>query len=207
MAKIKLNDALAALQGKFGKVVFKQINGKFFATRYAKTQKPRTEKQKAWNARFRRASLFAKAVKSDSRLRAFYEPIAKARNCRLREVVLSDAFGDPEIISVDFSRYAGHPGGVIRIRATDNYGVVSVHLWLRGPNGISESGDAVQEGKTDVWLYTATTAMPPSSAIKVRVVASDRPQNHAVHECVWPECKTTPEPNVIGPEVKPESSE
>ncbi len=193
MAKIKLNDALAALQGKFGKVVFKQINGKFFATRYAKTQKPRTEKQKAWNARFRRASLFAKAVKSDSRLRAFYEPIAQARNCRLREVVLSDAFGDPEITAVDFSGYAGQPGDVIRIRATDNYGVVNVNVWLRGPNGIAEFEKAAQEGQTDLWLYTATTAMPPDSPVKVRVVASDRPGNNAVHECVWPECVATPE--------------
>lgn len=195
MAKVKLNGALAALQGKFGKIVFKQINGKLFVTKRAKSEKPRTEKQKAWNARFRYASLFAKAAKSDPRLLAFYEPIAKARNCRMREVVLSDAFGDPEIISVDFSRYAGQPGDVIRIRATDNYGVVNVNVWLRGPDEIAEFENAVQEGQSDEWLYTATKVMPPGTPVRVRVVASDRPGNKAVHECVWPECVAKPAPS------------
>ena len=183
MAKVTLNEALAALQGKMGNIVFKKINGKLFATHRAVSKKPRTEKQLAWQRKFRIASGFAQSVKSHPDLLAFYAPLAQARGRGMRQLILSDAFSPPKIESIDLSQYTGAGGSVIRIRATDNFGVVSVRLSLHGGD-VEEYGQAVPDG--ELWRYTATKSMPPGQPVKIRVIASDRPGNNTDEYLSWP---------------------
>lgn len=190
MAKVIPKPETPALQGKLGDIVYKKINGKLFATQRAVPQKPRTAKQEAWNRRFAKASSFAMGVKRDPALLAFYEPIAKARGVRMREVILSDAFSAPVITAVDLSGYRGQAGGVILVRATDNFGVRQVRVWLHVEGVGDEYGQAEAAG--DAWRYTATQTMPAGTAVRIVVSAFDRPGNETRGECVWPACGDSP---------------
>jgi hypothetical protein len=177
------------LQGKHGDLVFKKINGKVFLTERAMSEKPRTQKQMRWQLRFKAASEFAKSVKATPDLLAFYGPLAEARKQRMRELVLSDAFDPPKIESIDLSQFTGQPGGIITVRATDNFGVVCVDVDLSGGE-VADYGPAAPVD--DLWRYTTTKPMPAGQPVTLRVTASDRPGNHTNESLIWLAAESAP---------------
>jgi hypothetical protein len=182
MAKVKFNRFIDSVHGKHGNVVFKVIRGESYATKRAHSKKPPTENQLEWRRFFRRASEFAKTVKTDSELLAFYAPLAKKAERRIREIIMSDAFESPVIKSFDLSRFTGKAGSQLTLVATDNYGVVSVEVSLSGRDRFWEKGQAVQ--KRGVWRYEVR-ATPPAGPIEVRIVASDRALNRTEACFTW----------------------
>jgi hypothetical protein len=95
----------------------------------------------------------------------------------------------PVIGDIDLSAYAGLPGQLIRVRAVDDFGVVSVAIVITGLGGaVLEQGDAIWVENVSAWAYAAQAAVALGQTVVVKVTAMDRPGNkvtktvdHALH--------------------------
>lgn len=91
-------------------------------------------------------------------------------------VAVADLLNAPDIEEINLSGYAGNPGDIIKITATDDFGVVAVNLKIENSDGtLVEQGAAVNNGAE--WIYTATTLNPDLTGDKITVTASDAPAN------------------------------
>ncbi len=70
------------------------------------------------------------------------------------------------------SNYAGAVGDPSAVGATDDVGVVRVEVSL-ADGAVRESGDAALDGWR--WVYTAQTAVPAGTTVRVTARAFDRP--------------------------------
>jgi hypothetical protein len=78
--------------------------------------------------------------------------------------------------------YAGKPGQVVRVKATDDFQVVEVKVTIRGPQGeLIEEGLAELKSEKGDWCYTARMEVPSGQTVSVTAVAKDKPGNTA--EC------------------------
>ena len=82
------------------------------------------------------------------------------------------------------SNYTGKAGSVIRIKATDNFKVVSVSVTITDADGTQlEVGEAVMDkGDELYWLYIAAEDNHLVVGSRVIVTASDIPRNETVQE-------------------------
>lgn len=179
MAECKNNIVTHGLSGKVGDLlVFSQRNGK---TVVSKAPKDRTgelsDKQKAHKLKFQKAVLYAKGVLNDSLKKELYE--AKADNSigmSTYNVAVADLLNAPDIEEINLSGYEGNPGDVIKITATDDFGVVAVTVKIENADGsLVEEGSAVNNGAE--WIYTATASNPDLAGDKITVQATDNPAN------------------------------
>ncbi|MDF2551503.1 MAG: hypothetical protein K0R77_778 [Chryseobacterium sp.] len=179
MAESKNNIVTHGLSGKVGDLlVFSQRNGK---TVVSKAPKERTgemsEKQKQHTLRFQKAVLYAKAVLNDPVKKQLYE--AKADHSigmSTYNVAVADLLNAPDIEEINLSGYTGNSGDLIKIVATDDFGVVSVHVKIENADGtLVEEGAAVNNGAE--WIYTATASNLDLAGDKITVTASDAPAN------------------------------
>ena len=179
MAESKNNIVTHGLSGKVGDLlVFSQRNGK---TIVSKAPKDRTgelsDKQKAHKLKFQKAVLYAKAVLNDPIKRQLYE--AKSDNSigmSTYNVAVADLLNAPDIEEINLSGYTGNIGDIIKIVATDDFGVVSVNVKIENADGsLVEQGAAVNNGAE--WIYTAAASNPDLAGDKITVTASDAPAN------------------------------
>jgi hypothetical protein len=172
MAKVTLNTAIARLQGKFGDVVFKQINGKLYATRPPRRRKTKpTANEKKRMKRFRAAHKYAQRVIADPALKAGYAAAAKRHRRRIYNIALSDYLTAPKLTAVASQPFNGIEH--ITISTSNTYKVAAMHLVLRDAAGkVIERGEAVQEKKT--WSYAMTQPRRTGEPVTVEVTAADR---------------------------------
>ena len=90
MSDVELNATIDGYRGSVGKLIFKKYRGRTIVCRKGVITKPPTEAQLASRADFREASAFARTVKSNPDLLAFYEPIARQRQVTVRVVAVGD---------------------------------------------------------------------------------------------------------------------
>ena len=83
---------------------------------------------------------------------------------------------------VDLSAYTGQMGDKIAIRAHDDFDVSGVSVAISDTDGHAlESGAAVETPPdSGRWLYTATTAVPTGTSVRIEVTATDRPGHKTV---------------------------
>lgn len=187
MAKISFHQFLQEVRGNLGGFVVRKIRGQYFiGPKPGQEWKHQpTAGQKAFRRRFRLASQYAQAVQRNPELHAFYAPLAKERDLRVRALAISDWFDVPKVTAVDLARYRGRAGDSITIRATDRFGVVRVQVDILTADGHAlERGNAVARSKT--WRYTATTTLPRDQPVTIHVRAYDRPQNAGEWKATWP---------------------
>jgi hypothetical protein len=179
MAKLTLHELIPELRGKLGNAVVRKIRGKYYMSRTPIASKKPTAGQKAFRARFREASQYARHVQRDAVLKAFYEPIARGLDLRVRAVAISDWFNPPKIDSMDLERYRGRVGDPIIVHASAKVGVASVRLRLTtATHTLIETGEATLEaGK---WHYTATKDVPPGTTVHIEALARNRPRHPAI---------------------------
>jgi hypothetical protein len=123
---------------------------------------------------------------ADEQVRAIYEEAAKHKNVPVFALTIADFFNAPTVDDVDLSAYNGNVGDTLKIKASDEFGVASVHVALTNlQNGAAiESGNAVETAPgSGLWVYTATVAVNSGgTTVKIDVVATDRPGGTAVAE-------------------------
>jgi hypothetical protein len=181
MSDVELNETINGYRGSIGKLVFKKYKGRTIVGRKVKSSKPPTEGQLAHREEFKAASDFAKTVKADPALLAFYEPIARQREVTVRVVAMGDYMKKPTIKPLDLSGYRGQIGDVITIKATDDIGLAQLHVKIASSQGTTLEHGAAEENGTGSgkWTYTATTAVAPGTDVSIEVTGLDHAFNAA----------------------------
>ena len=148
MSDVELNETINGYRGAIGKLVFKKYKGRTMVCRKGVSNKPPTEGQLAQREDFADAAAFAKSVKANPALLAFYEPIAEQRDLTIRGVAMGDYLKKPTIKPLDLDNYKGHIGDVIKIRAIDDIGLAELNVNITAQDGTPiESGPAMEEGE------------------------------------------------------------
>ncbi|MDR1340484.1 MAG: hypothetical protein LBK58_10595 [Prevotellaceae bacterium] len=179
MVKQKGNVVTHGLSGKIGDLlVFRQRDGQTIVSKIPEQQKNASEKQVELRKRFQQATVYAKIAASTPGVKELYaEAAKKRRGMTAYSVAVADYFNAPDIDNVDLSEYAGAEGDEIRIIASDDFAVKSVHVQISNADGYTiEEGYAVNS-IGDLWIYTATANNESPDGCKIVVSASDMPGN------------------------------
>jgi hypothetical protein len=180
MAEYKPNPLLIEeINGEIkGLVYYRSAEGKRIVQPKGERTAPLSEKQLSHLDRFKLASIYGNLVKKDPKLAAEYWPFCTGR-MRPYQAGLSDFMKPPSIAAIDLQAFAGQPGQLIQVHATDDTRVMSVEVVIRhaASNDVFEHGPAELSIVVDHWLYTTTTAIPSGTPILVEATAADRPGN------------------------------
>lgn len=179
MTEVNLNETVNGYRGSIGRLVFKRYKGRTIVSRKPIITKEPTPGQLAQRQRFKQAVAFAKSAVASPGLRAFYEPLAKARDISIYSLAVGDFLHTPEFQYVDLSGYKGQVGDTIVIQVEDDLGMASVDVSLSAQDGTPiESGQAVEEGvRSGKWVYTATAPVAIGSDIFIEVKGADHAGN------------------------------
>ncbi|MBC7876575.1 MAG: hypothetical protein H7Y59_05330 [Anaerolineales bacterium] len=184
MTKARLHPSLLEFSGAMGDMVFKKRNGKLYVSIKpgARTGEP-TAAQAVHRERFGEAVAYGKTVMADADIRELYQQAAKQKGTPVFALTVADYLNAPSIKEVDLSAYSGQLNDLIKIKASDDFGVMSVRVTITNAqdNALIESGDAIETGSgSGLWLYSATNAVSNGTDVNISVVATDRPGGTAV---------------------------
>ena len=177
MAESKNNVITHGLSGLVGDmIVFSTRNGKTIVSSKPKerTGEP-TEGQKAHQAKFQQAILYAKAaINNPATMQAYKD--ASGNGVTPYNVAVGDFLQAPDIDTIDVSKYTGKVGDTITVLVTDNFMVKEVTVTILNADGTEvEKGNAVETGGILGWVYTAKAANASLDGDKIVVSASDVP--------------------------------
>jgi hypothetical protein len=177
MAKQKGNVVTHGLSGKIGDLlVFRQVDGKTIVSKMPEQSKEVSEKQKAHRRRFQQAVIYAQAVTATDEGKAFYRTAKKDRTPF--NAAVADFLNAPDIEHIDLSGYTGVTGDQIRIMASDDFAVKSVHIQINSADGsLVEEGEAVSDITGHFWTYTAMRDNNNLTGDRIVVTACDYPGN------------------------------
>ena len=178
MAKVKLNPILEQVRGQVGDLVFKRFGDEVVIGRKPdRSDIQLTNAQLEHQERFRQAVLYGRLVMADPAQKAVYEQAAKESGKPLFSLTIADFFNAPVVDEVDLSGYAGAAGNPIVIHAHDDFKVTGVSVKVNRTDGQEiESGPAVETpAKSGRWVYTATSAIPAETDVRIAVTVSDAP--------------------------------
>ena len=184
MPKVKLNPTFDEFRGSVNNLTYRKSYGKTFASVKPDLSNVQpSDAQIAHQQRFSAAAAYGRTVMADPDLHALYAQAAKERNMPLFALTVADFMNPPSITEMDLSAYQGQVGNIIKIKATDDFGVAKVHVALTQVNGGTpiESGYAVETAAgSGQWVYTATLSVSAGSNVNFTVVATDRPGGTAI---------------------------
>ena len=180
MTDVVLHPTVERFRGAMGRMVFKKYKGRTIVCRKPDVNETVSQAQIDHRERFKQAAAYGKLALANPATRALYEQAAKEKDVPVFSVCVADFFHAPTIKSVDLSAYNGQVGDTIQVIASDDFGVVNVHLTLKNAEGtFIESGNAIEVG-TGHWNYTATASVAAGTPVIAYVVATDRPGGTAV---------------------------
>ncbi|MGC3947225.1 MAG: hypothetical protein QM762_22375 [Chryseolinea sp.] len=184
MARSQNNPFLKGASGQIGKtlVVKKRVDGSQVIANTPSKRKNHSEKQVNHLDRFQDAKWFANTwMKQHPEVKALYETGAKGTIKNWHNLAIGDHMNPPVIHEIHIERYTGEPGEIIRIRATDDFKVVSVTVTILGSDGKElETGEAQLRGKRGLWRFLTTIKNPCPQGTVIRVIASDLARNKTV---------------------------
>jgi hypothetical protein len=183
MAKSRNNVITYGLSGKVGDIlIFRQIDGKTVVSKVVEQKNTASDEQKKQRKRFQRATLYAKGAVHDKQTADLYAAASKKRKLSAYNIAVADFFHGPDIDTVDLSGYAGVAGDEIRIIASDDFAVKSVHVTITNADGsLVEEGYASQ-GIANSWIYVAQQDNECLDGDKIQITAADFPGNVAEQE-------------------------
>lgn len=174
--KAELDPIVHFLRGGAGNFVYRKVRGKTVVSpKPVRDGVVLSPAQQEHRARFKQATAYGKLAMIDDDVRPLYEESAKERGIPLFAVMVADFFNAPVIENVNTDPYTGQANQVIQVTATDDFGVVKVHVRISDLSGnLIESGDAVNN-TNGVGPWTYTTQFAVDQPVNVEVVATDRP--------------------------------
>ena len=179
MATSAKNIVLHGVSGKLGdQIVFRQRAGTTILAQApgAREGEP-SEAQKQQQHKFQQAVVYGKAEMADPVEKAEYQEKASGMKTAFN-VAVADFFHAPDVDEIDLTAYTGAVGDIIRVRATDDFKVVQVHIAVYNGDGtLVEEGNAEQQANEIDWLYTATAVNSNLEGDKIVVRVSDKPGN------------------------------
>ncbi len=187
MANLRYAPITDPLQGRVGGVVFRRWFGRLIAAyRPNPPSTPPTPDQLAQRVVFGKANVYANEAMADPERRAVYERMSPLKQMPARAVAIGDYFNSPEVMEIDLSAFHGQVGDRIKVRATDDVEVRSVHVLIRksGDGTVLEEADAAFA--TGAWHYTCTTAIPPGTFLIIEAKAKDWAGNQGMKILNYP---------------------
>jgi len=177
MHKVTFNKLIDSLSGRVGNFIFYQADGQNLSRTMPEATAERTDRQKGNSARFLAAQKYAARALADPMLKAAYRAVCRGHQ-NPRNLAIRDAMRPPVVESIDLDGYAGKPGQIVRVKATDDFRVVEVKVSVRGPGGeLIEEGRAELSPSDGEWRYTTRTEVPSGQSVSVVAVARDNPGN------------------------------
>jgi hypothetical protein len=136
MALLETNFAAGQLKGCVGEmVIVRHKRGVKIVRRRPVRTTERTPAELATQERFSRSIAYAKAAMANPELRAAYVAAGHRVNRKAFRFAQSDWFRAPVIEKIDPGDYNGQAGGIIRIHATDDFGVLQVAVVIQDLDG------------------------------------------------------------------------
>ncbi len=129
--------------------------------------------------RFQSAVQYAKMMMGKPEMKAWYsQGITSNKNAAFR-VAQTDFLNSPKIVYIRARGYTGKAGDLITIKATDDFRVTEVKVYIYNTEGkVLERGNAVNVRlKPFMWRYRSTLANPKVAGSMIKVLASDMPGN------------------------------
>jgi hypothetical protein len=183
MAKSRNNVITHGLSGKIGDLlIFRQVDGNTIVSTAVEQKASASEAQIQQRKRFQRAAIYAKGAIQDGQNVDLYAAAAKPRKLTVFNVALADFLNAPDIELVDVSKYTGTPGDEIRIIASDDFAVASVHVNITNIDGsLVEEGYAMK-GLGNLWVYVTQETNENLEGDRILITAADLPGNVAERE-------------------------
>jgi hypothetical protein len=181
MAKSRNNVITHGLSGKIADLlIFRQRHGQTIVSKVPEPNKNYSEKQVRQRKRFQQATIYAKvAVKTPGIKELYAGKAKKQKDMTAYSVAVADFFNAPDIETVDLSSYTGAAGDEIRIVASDDFAVKSVHVQISNADGSPvEDGYAVNS-IGNLWIYTAAANNESLDGDRIVISISDMPGNIA----------------------------
>ena len=179
MARAKKNSFLKDVTGKIGNnfVVKNYADGRTVIQNKGKRPKKKSQEQKSHFNRFGDSSHYASYQLARPDVRELYERRAKGTKRNAQNLMVRDYLRAPEIYAIELQNYTGSPGEVIRIRAADDFKIVSMKVTILTGNKIIEKGEAQLRGKKGLWRYFTTVKNDHPAGTVITALAMDMPQN------------------------------
>lgn len=184
--KIQLNRAFRGMQGTLDGVTYKRFEGQTISVPKPKPYAgPPTAAQLRVRERFTEAASYANAVMNDPARLPVYAAAAKSLGRQSAfPVMVGDYLKLPEVKEIDLVDYTGHVGDPIKIKAVDDFEVVSVKVTIRNAAGTTLEQGLATKGDTR-WVYLAQTVAPTDQNLTIEAEASDRPGNQRTLSESW----------------------
>ena len=187
MAKIAKNSPMAAVSGKLGTLIFKQVKGQTIITRAPEKPRKESEKQREQRESFRKAITYSRRARSNPETNALYTAIAAAspRSLTAHNVAVTDYLARPVITAVNAEGYTGKAGETLVITTTHPVKVVSLKVQLLTYVGVvveegittEHTSHRDEECLTTEWHYTTTKVNPHREGTRLSLVATDIPKH------------------------------
>lgn len=159
-------------------IVYRQRNGETIVANRPKKRKGLSAKQQLTVDRFRTATIYAKRCMKRTEYKALYARGIDDKKLSAYAVALSDHLNPPTIQEIDVKDYHGRAGEIIRVRATDDFKVVSVKVRITDAgNNLIEEGDAQARGKRGLWRMITTVGNTNATGLTITATARDVAEN------------------------------
>jgi hypothetical protein len=181
MAKVKDNVLVKGFSGTIGRsLTFRQIGGETFVSKYQRAPTTVTsEKAVAARTKFGRATAYARIAVKNPELKAMYQAVVKGGQ-RAFNIAMIDALQAPVVESIQADSYHGRMGDPVIVRATDDFKVASVVVFIYNQTGdLVEQGNAVNQENNMDWLYITTRVNSVLTDSRLTAIATDLPGNSA----------------------------
>lgn len=182
MAHVRENDITEGLSGKFGrKFVFKQLRGKTIVARRAKPTTKESALQRENRDRFKKASVYAKAMMLIAERKAYYWTMAKEMKLpNAYTAALSDYMRKPVIEAVEVAAVDSTLDLKVRVTKKD-FRLRVVKVIASGQDGVIAE-QAETDKDFECWHYRFRTQK--NLIHKINVVAQDEAGNVLSSEIV-----------------------
>lgn len=182
MAVLKENIFIESLLGCLNsRFVIRRCKGQLIVAKKPVRKAPLSESQKRHTSRFKDAVVYAKTALADEEIRRGYQKRAEesGRILSAYNMAIADYMHGPVIGEIDLAGYRGCLADVIRIEATDNFGVAGVMVEiLRDDGSLLEVGMAESvKGYPEGWVYYAQSMVASTRGYQVNVRVTDLPGN------------------------------
>jgi hypothetical protein len=178
MAVIGNNPAVAGASGRLGTFYYRQVDGETMMVNMPSKSAERSAKQLEQSERFKDAVFYAGRQMAKPEGKAWYDKKVNRKFTKPFKAAVSDYMVAPKIEAIQLQDYTGEPGGMIRVRATDNFKVASVSVTITDAESkVIEQGEAQPWGKKGLWRLTTGVRNPNLIGTVVNVVAKDYPGN------------------------------
>jgi hypothetical protein len=174
MAKIELNSALKSIRGTMDNWVYRRNGDGLLIARRPINTKPPTAAQLSVREQFKAAAAYARSVGQDAIQGPRYAAAARSKGMRAFAFALADFLNEPQVLAIDTSAYHGAVGGLIKVRATDDFEVMGVTVVVKdGEGAVIQQGAAVLVD--GVWQYATTVGIAVGEELTIQAIATDRP--------------------------------